>query len=311
MAKGYSKKDVMNWGTMQDPLIFSNAINSIPFADPVNSPTAPSLRSRESYLAPVPSTPDIGLRPADTSTTSWTDYLTGPNLINAGVTALVSSIPTFFTMFSSSKIYDLYKQQEQLYIENANEQARRIQLQGDIALANLEARHAVSQGTNELAVAASGAGSMSGSFLDKLMANRKYDAREEFTQSLETLYAVGNAKREGLLNAYGVAGKAMQYAYEQRSNILENFMKGLSRASDSLTKDIQQGFNQEAKDYFVTVKNRQTRLKNDYLYSTPDIPKNTVDSLIMVDPSTGKIENFGSSSTPGMSWGATNSDLLQ
>ena len=192
------------------------------------------------YLAEGPTgwTPPIGK--VDTSTGSVVkDWLNGPNLLNASITAALTGIGSFVSAWSSKGIYDMYKQQEQMYIDNANEQARRLQIKGDIALANLAARHAVSQGKNELAVAASGAGSMSGSFVDALAANQRYDIRDEYTQSLSTLYQVSNAKRDGLLQAYSTAGVAYGKAIKQRNAAITGLFKGLAAGVQALAKDKQ------------------------------------------------------------------------
>lgn len=163
----------------------------------------------------------------------------GPNLLNASITTLFGTLASFADVWSSRKLYDLYKEQEQLYIDSANLQANRLKRKGDIALANLISKHASTEGQNELAVAGAGAGAISGSFVDKLMANRKYDTREEFAQELETQYAVSSAKQEGYINAYKVANAAYSKAIGQRNNALEALFKGLERGVSSILGDMQ------------------------------------------------------------------------
>lgn len=177
---------------------------------------------------------------------SWFDRVPGASWNNAGITIALSAIPSFLDAISSSNIYKLYRTQEQLAIQNADIQAKRLQRKGEIALANLETKHALTEGKNELALAGAGATSISGTFLDKLMANRKYDVREEFAQQLETTYAVANAKREGLINAVNVAGSAMSHAYEKRSKYISNLLNGIYRATENITADIKQTYYQDA-----------------------------------------------------------------
>lgn len=154
----------------------------------------------------------------------------GANTANALVTGALSALGSIAQTRSSSKIYDYFKQQEQYQIQNANEQARRLQLKGDIALRNLYVKHVTQQGKNELAVAAAG-GQMSGSFLDSLVQNQRYNVMDERTSSIETLWAVDNARRAGYVQALSTAGAAMDYAYKQKSNAwnsLSTFVRGVS-----------------------------------------------------------------------------------
>ena len=155
----------------------------------------------------------------------------GANTANAAVTGIFSALSTLSGALSSTNVYKLYQQQEQLYIQNANEQARRIQLKGDIALRNLEILHTTQQGKNELG-AAVGGGRLSGSTLDVLVQNHKYNTMDERTSSLQTLWEVDNAKRQGYINAINVAGQAMTLAYKNRANALNalsSFVRGMSQ----------------------------------------------------------------------------------
>jgi hypothetical protein len=249
---------INSWGTASDPMLTSNNFLG--------------LRSRENIMAPVPETLPT-LRPKDTSyePSAWSDHVSRASWANAGITLALSGITSLFNAFSSNKIYNMYAEQEKYMIENAAEQARRLQIKGDIALANLKAKHAITEGTNELAIAGAGAGSISGSFLDKLMANRKYDTREEFTQSLDTLYAVDNAKRDGFIQAYNVAGQAMQHAYKQRGEYLSNFVKGLALATSDIVSDIKQGYNNEVSRYGISQKYETERSLNALKYSVPEV----------------------------------------
>lgn len=269
---------INSWGTSSDPILIANNFLG--------------LRPRADIMAPVPeSLPTLRPKEDVYTPTSWRDHITGADWANAGITLALSGITSLFNAFSSNKIYNMYKEQEKYMIENAAEQARRLQIRGDIALANLEAKHAVTEGTNELAVAGAGAGSISGSFLDKLMANRKYDTREEFAQSLDTLYAVDNAKRDGFIQAYSVAGKAMQQAYKQGGDYLTNFAKGLALASSALVSDVKQGYTNEAVRYATEQKYRTQRQIDAIKYATPGMDAGLTGStgLSGTIPSTGYI----------------------
>lgn len=190
----------------------------------------------------VPEVVSTGLTDLSTSIPSgWRSYVPASSWMNAGITIGLSGIGSLFGVLSSRSLYDMYDQNAKLAIENAQVQANRLQRRGNIAAANLMAQHAISEGKNELAVAGSGAGSVSGSFLDKLMANKKYDTREEFATDLNTIYAVSNARRQGYLEAYTYASQAYAKARETTGNIWSGFISGLVKATQSITKDIEAG----------------------------------------------------------------------
>lgn len=163
----------------------------------------------------------------------------GANTANAAITGLFSALSTLSGALSSTNVYKLYQQQEQLYIQNANEQARRLQLKGDIALRNLEILHTTQQGKNELG-AAIGGGRLSGSTLDALVQNHKYNMMDERTSSLQTLWEVDNAKRQGYINAINVAGQSMSLAYKNRANALNAFSSFVRGMSQGLLADKRQ-----------------------------------------------------------------------
>jgi hypothetical protein len=169
---------------------------------------------------------------------SWAPYW-GANTANALVTGAFSALGTLSGIKTSSKIYDLYQQQEKAYITAASEKARRIQLKGDIELRNLEYKHKVAQGSNELAVAAAG-GNLSGSFLDTLVQNHKYNVMDERTSSIQTLWDKEDAVRAGYLQAIGVAGQAMTYANKQKASALAGLTSFVKNVSTSLLADKRQ-----------------------------------------------------------------------
>lgn len=197
-------------------------------------PTAPPIRGPES-------TASIWWGNVQNAYNAWQPKW-GANTANALVTGILSSLATLAGALVPSRVYDLYKEQEQLYIQNADEEARRIKIKGDIELRNLEIAHALSQGKNELAAAASGTNmvtNISGSSLDLLVQNYKYNAMDERTSSLETLWEIDNAKRRGYINALQVAGQAMNMAYSARSKSLAALGALIKNTAIPLLKDQQ------------------------------------------------------------------------
>lgn len=233
----YSSEDqnwINSWGTNLDPMLGGGLGQKTDILAPVPQ-AAPVLRDK-AFINPLESMANK----AGGAIKGWTAAMDTPNLVNAGVTGILTGLASLGTAFSASKMFKLYEQQEQLAIQNSEEQARRLQIKGNILLANMQAKHAITQGKNELAVAGSGAGAISGSFLDKLTANYKYDTRDERTQSFETLWSVSNARREGLVQALSVAGNAMQQAIKNRNNAITGMFSGLKATADSLLADKRQ-----------------------------------------------------------------------
>lgn len=158
------------------------------------------------------------------------------NAINAGITGIFTALGTISDAMSSARIMKYYEQQEQSYIQNAEEQARRIQLKGDITLRNLRIKNTIEQGKQELAAAAGG-GRLSGSNLDMLVQDYKVHVMDERTSSLQTLWEVENTRRAGYVQAVNVAGQAMAQAYKGRSQAIAGLGKGLAAAVRDLSAD--------------------------------------------------------------------------
>jgi hypothetical protein len=240
---------------------------------------------------------------AKSGTKKWYDT---PNMINAGVTMFLSGISSLGQTLSMGKMYEYYKRQEDLYLEAAAEQARRIQIRGNILLANLRTKHAITEGKNELAVAGAGAGSISGSFLDKLVTNRKYNTREEYVQGLETTWAVDNAKRQGYIQALDIAGKAAQTAYNTRTNAILGLVKGLQNASSSLLEDKRQEDKHRALKEQMKIYLDSELAKIDARYGKMN-NENVVDATYQINESAG--ESTGLST--GFSGGSVLSSLQE
>lgn len=182
---------------------------------------------------------------------AWTNKW-GANTMNATLTGVFTALGTLASTYTPKRMYEYYERQEQAYIRTAMVQAQRAQLKGDILLSNLRTKHALEQGRNELAAAA-GHGqnmaiSLSGSTLDALAQNRRYQIKDERTTALNTLYEVENIKRQGYANAIGVAGQAMSTAYKSRNGALASIVSGVRAASNSLLADQRQYLDQDAQE---------------------------------------------------------------
>ncbi len=230
-SSGFSQSDINNWGTLADPFISSNLM-----ANPWAEGYTEKYNAQYGNVNNVEGVP-TGVTPQieDISTRSVFDR---PNLLNAGVTMALTGLSAFASAWASKSYYNYYQQQEEAYLENAKIQADRLQLAGSIEAANIRAKHAITQGQNELAVVGAGAGSISGSFADFLTANRKNDMRDEYAQDLSTLYAVSNAKRQGLTQAFNTAGQAYALAIKQRNASVSRLFSGLAEGVGSILEDI-------------------------------------------------------------------------
>ncbi len=193
---------------------------------------------------------------------------THADTLNAGITGVFAALGTLSNTLSTSKLMKYYEQQESLYIQNAEEQARRIQLKGDIALRNLQIKHELNQGKQELAAAAGG-GRLSGSNLDMLVQDYKVAVMDERTSSLQTLWEAENTKRAGYLQAISMAGQAMAQAYKNRDQALAGLGKGLAAAVKDLSADaksnIEIGYQRSADEWAHT-----TAMKALERYYAPD-----------------------------------------
>lgn len=189
----------------------------------------------------------------------------GTNTVNASVTGILSSLASIGGVLSTRGVYDYFKQQESLYIQNAQEQARRIELKGALELRNLKVKNAIKRGSNELAVAAAG-GRLSGSALDVLTTNNKYNVMDEHTVSLQTLWDAAEAKRKGYQDAMGVAAKAMNTAAEQGKESIRGLTSFIKGMSESLLEDSRQYASDKAQTHQSYVKNGAIMDKLLYYY---------------------------------------------
>lgn len=188
------------------------------------------------------------------------------NTNNALISGALSAIGVLSDTFTARRALNLYEQQEKAYIQNAEEQAKRMRLKGEIALRNLYVEHTKMQGTNELAVAAAGAGGYSGSFLDKLVENKKYNEMDERTQKLQTLFDIDNIRRQGYVQAISTAGSAAAYANKMRSNSWNALSSMLRTISGGINADIRVQQQIGAQQQIRLIERDAALDKIDYLY---------------------------------------------
>ena len=174
--------------------------------------------------------------PAGAPVNKWFQGTSNADTLNAGITGVFSALGTLATGITTSKLMGYYQQQEKYYIQNAEEQARRVQLKGDIALRNLQIKHELVQGKQELAAAAGG-GRLSGSNLDMLARDYRVAVMDERTSSLQTLWEMDNTRRAGYVQAINVAGQAAALAYKTRNYALAALGRGLSAMVKDLAAD--------------------------------------------------------------------------
>lgn len=160
------------------------------------------------------------------------------NTTNALVSGALAAMGNLADTFTAKRVLALYERQEKEYIRNAEVQIDRLKLKGEIALRNMYVEHIKSQGVNELAVAASGAGGYSGSMLDKLVENKKYNTMDERTQQLQNLYDIDNVRRQGYISAISAAGQALTYANKNRGNAWNTFSSMFKTISAGINADI-------------------------------------------------------------------------
>lgn len=241
----------------------------------------------------------------------WTQYISGPSWINAGVTVALSGIGSLMGVLSAQSLYRMYRENAELAVENAQIQASRLEVRGKIALANLNAQHAITEGQNELGAAASGAGALSGSLLDKLMANKKYNSREEYAQTLENIWAVSNAKREGYIQAYNTASQALAKAREQGANAWLGLVNGLVKATSSLAHDVTEGKRLDAAAAIKASEIQHERWKVLQYYGAPSLTDKGADTSgsIVTQGINGVALGDPTAKSPSSSWGFSNIDL--
>ena len=181
---------------------------------------------------------NFGSNVASNISSGWNTFnaVRGAGTIGGLASGMLQIGSAFIGGISAMSVYNHYDKAAKAQVSAAVEEARRLQLRGDIALANLKVKHALSQGGNELAAAGAG-GRLSGSTLEALTANYKYNVRDERAQDLETIWAVSDAKRRGYIGAANTMGSAEAYAISQRTNMLSAAAGALSSIAEGYARD--------------------------------------------------------------------------
>lgn len=193
---------------------------------------------------------------------NWTSAL-----LVTGAHLLANKIP--------DETYDLYKQQEQAIIDTALNNAEMVRAQGEVELRNLRIKHDMAMGTDIIKVSGSG-GNMSGSFLDALMQQRKYQMLDEKSVITNTINQSTAIMKEGYNNAISVAMQAKNTAVKEKYGVFSALVAGMGAYLDGALKDKTEAARQDANDESIkrTEQNR-TDVRN-YKYGKTKVDGNDV-----------------------------------
>ena len=132
--------------------------------------------------------------------------------------------------------YELYKEQAQLYLDSAKDNAELIRSQGEIALRNLEYKNALERGNDLVRVAASGAG-LGGSAMDVLIRKEKIRKINETTVKAEYTNQMMLEKIHGLRQARQAYGTMASEAERDKWAIWASAIKGVETYMQLSTRD--------------------------------------------------------------------------
>lgn len=152
--------------------------------------------------------------------------LFGPE--SAGLQGNLVTAQSLLSSVSSSVTYDLYKQQEQQYIQNALVMAKRQKAAGEVELRNLEYTHTQQLGKAINTVAGAG-GNLSGSALDVIMQKKRFAIMDESMVQINVSNAAHEVVREGFLNAANVAMQAKARAEADRFSAVGSMLRGFQK----------------------------------------------------------------------------------
>lgn len=165
---------------------------------------------------------------------NWTSAL-----LVTGAHLLANKVP--------DETYALYKQQEQAIVDTALHNADMVRAQGEVELRNMRIKHDLAMGTDIIKVSGSG-GNMSGSFLDALMQQRKYQMMDEKTVIMNTVNQATAIMKEGYNNAISVAMQAKNTAVKEKYGVFSALVAGMGAYLDGALKDKAEAARQDAND---------------------------------------------------------------
>ena len=131
----------------------------------------------------------IGMSVKDIITGNNYDLATARNkvpFVNNWTSALFATMKSLYANQVPDEVYSLYKQQEQAIVSTANSNAEMVRAKGEVELRNLRYQHDREMGSDIIKVSGSG-GNLSGSFLDALLQQRKYQMMDEQSVATNTI----------------------------------------------------------------------------------------------------------------------------
>ena len=185
------------------------------------------------------SLPVLGMSLGDFITGNHYDMTTGRNqipFVNNWTSGLFVTLKTLYANRVPDTTYEIYRQQEQEIISTAISNAEAIKAKGEIELRNLQYKHDREMGSDIIKVSGSG-GNMSGSFLDALMQQRKYQMLDEKSVATNTINQASAIMKEAYRNAANVAIQAQTTAQKQKNGVFNAIMAGLDKYFELSFKD--------------------------------------------------------------------------
>ena len=222
----------------------------------------------------------IGMSVKDIITGNNYDLATARNkvpFVNNWTSALFATMKSLYANQVPDEVYSLYKQQEQAIISTANSNAEMVRAKGEVELRNLRYQHDREMGSDIIKVSGSG-GNLSGSFLDALIQQRKYQMMDEQTVATNTINQDSAIMKEGYRNAANVALQAQNMAQKQRHGVFGAIMAGVDKYFELSYKDKAEAARQSAaEDTLTNWTNRvMDRIKEDYNLTEADTVLNEV-----------------------------------
>lgn len=222
----------------------------------------------------------IGMSVKDIITGNNYDLATARNkvpFVNNWTSALFATMKSLYANQVPDEVYSLYKQQEQAIVSTANSNAEMVRAKGEVELRNLRYQHDREMGSDIIKVSGSG-GNLSGSFLDALLQQRKYQMMDEQTVVTNTINQASAIMKEGYRNAANVALQAQNMAQKQRHGVFGAIMAGVDKYFELSYKDKAEAARQSAaEDTLTNWTNRvMDRIKEDYNLTEADTVLNEV-----------------------------------